>query len=381
MSLMPFRESKPLTLGVELEVQLLAAGDLNLTGASAELLEHFSRHPHAGTFTHEITESMLELSTGIHDSLSSLLSQLCRIRDDLAAAADSIGVTVSGGGSHPFQYWPDQTISEAPRAQNLSDFYGYLAKQWTVFGQHIHVGCTDGDQALYLLHALSRYVPHFIALAASSPYSQGADTWFDCSRLNSSLSLPLSGRAPGLAAWEDFVTYFDKLEALEIVRSMKDFYWDIRPKPEFGTIEIRVCDTPLTVERAAMLAAYMQALCAHVLDRRLRVPTEDDFLTYSYTRFTACRFGLEATYIDPADGSRGPLRDHILRTLDDISPQANRLGSEAMVDYLRRVADTEGNDARWIRGTYGEFRSMDALMREQARRWREDDPLLGPSPR
>jgi carboxylate-amine ligase len=157
---------------------------------------------------------------------------------------------------------------------------------------------------------------------------------------------------------------------------MKDFYWDIRPKPEFGTIEIRVCDTPLTVERSAVLAAYMQALCAYLLDRRPVAPTDEDYLTYSYSRFTACRFGLEATYIDPTTSIRQPLRHHILSTLDSIAPYADRLGSRPAIRYLRRVVESEGNDARWIRSVYGEFRSMRALMREQARRWAEDDPLL-----
>ena len=134
-------------------------------------------------------------------------------------------------------------------------------------------------------------MPHFIALAASSPFSQGADTWFDCSRLNSSLHFPLSGRPPRLVTWADFVAYFERLEALGVATSMKDFYWDIRPKPEFGTVEVRVCDSPLTVERAAALAAYMQALAAYLLDTRPELPTDDDFLAYSYTRFTAAVSG------------------------------------------------------------------------------------------
>jgi glutamate---cysteine ligase / carboxylate-amine ligase len=246
-----------------------------------------------------------------------------------------------------------------------------------VFGQHVHIGCRDGDEAVYLLHVLSRHVPHFIALSAASPYSLGADTWFDSSRLNSALSFPLSGRAPRLAGWDDFVGYFQRLEELEIVDSMKDFYWDIRPKPEFGTVEVRVCDTPLTVERAAVLAAYMQALCARALDTRPDLPADDDFLTYTYTRFTACRFGLEAVYIDPATGSRMPLREHISATLDGLSEYMTHLGSCDALPYLRAVANGAGNDAHWIRSTYGELRSMGALMREQSRKWAEDDPLLG----
>ncbi len=377
MTLIPFFGSDRFTLGVELEMQILSVDDYGLTPAAPQLLDRLRVHERPGGVTHEITESMLEVNTGVNRDLVSLVEELRRIRDALVRAASDLGVAVSGGGAHPALCWPCQTISGAPRAQRLYDTFGYLAKQWTVFGQHVHIGCSDGDEAIYLLHALSRYVPHFVALAAASPYNQGADTGFDCSRLNYSLSFPLSGRPPRLLDWQEFVAYFERLEALEIVGSTKDLYWDIRPKPEFGTVEVRVCDTPLTVERAAVLAAYMQALSAYLLRNRPEVPLEEDFLTYSYSRFTACRFGLEALYIDPTTGDRLPLRDHILTTLEALAPDAARLGSESAISYVRRVVETEGNDARWIRRTFGEYRSARELMREQSERWTEDDPLLG----
>jgi hypothetical protein len=81
--------------------------------------------------------------------------------------------------------------------------------------------------------------------------------------------------------------------------SIKDFYWDIRPKPEYGTIELRVCDTPLTVDRAAALAAYLQALCRMLLQRDEAPPVEDDYLVYNYNRFQACRFGLDGVLVHP----------------------------------------------------------------------------------
>jgi carboxylate-amine ligase len=185
-------------------------------------------------------------------------------------------------------------IFDKPRFQQLSQLYGYLAKQFTIFGQHVHIGCADGDSALYLLHALSRYVPHFIALSASSPYHQGVDTAFDSARLNSVFAFPLSGRAPVTLSAGTISSPTSRRCAHRVVESMKDFYWDIRPKPEYGTIEVRVFDTPLTVERAAALAAYVQALARWLLiERPVRAVDEDDYLVYTYNRFQACRFGLD----------------------------------------------------------------------------------------
>jgi len=377
MPLQPFIGSKDLTVGIELELQLLSAQDFDLTRGSSDLIHYLSRRKHAGEVKPEITESMLEVSTGVHYEFGPMLEELRQIRDDVNRAAGALNTVVSGGGAHPFQHWPDRSIYELPRFQLVSQLYGYLAKQFTVFGQHVHVGCPNGDQALYLLHSLSRYVPHFIALAASSPFSQGTETLFDCSRLSSVLVFPLSGRAPGALTWADFTRFFEKMEALQIVKSMKDFYWDIRPKPEFGTVEVRVCDTPLTVERAGVLAAYIQALASYILQERPGTPGEDEYLVYSYNRFSACRFGLNAVYIDPTTGTHLAIKDHIGYTLDTISRHAVSFRSERMVDYLYDMLDSAGNDATWIRATQSEVKSLHAVMARQAKRWAENDPLLG----
>lgn len=377
MPLEAFQGSKVLTLGVELELQLLSAQDFDLTRGAPDLIHYLSRREHAGDVKPEITDSMIEVSTGVHSDFPSLLAELRQVRDDLAKAAGALNIVISGGGVHPFQHWPDRSIYESPRFLLVSELYGYLAKQFTVFGQHVHVGCADGDQALYLLHSLSRYVPHLIALSASSPFSQGTETLFDCSRLNSVLVFPLAGRAPCVLTWSDFIAFFEKMESLEIVKSMKDFYWDIRPKPAFGTVEVRVCDTPLTVDRAGALAAYIQALSHYLLDKRPRTPRDDDYLPYTYNRFAACRYGLGAVYVDPVTGEHQPLRDHILHTLDRIERYADALGAQPMVKYLRDLVEKSGNDAVWIRTKHRELRSFPALLAEQARRWLEDDPILG----
>ena len=179
----------------------------------------------------------------------------------------------------------------------------------------MHVGCPDADAALLMLHRMSRYIPHFIALSASSPFVQGQDTQFDSARLNSVFAFPMSGRAPFTLSWDEFGKFFAKTTRTGVVKSMKDFYWDIRPKPEYGTIEIRVFDTPLTVERAAALAGFVQSLASWFLQEQPFMPQEDDYMVYTYNRFQACRFGLDAVYVDPPTGQHMPLRDHILQTL------------------------------------------------------------------
>jgi carboxylate-amine ligase len=180
----------------------------------------------------------------------------------------------------------------------------------------------------------------------------------------------MSGRAPYTLHWDDFAQWFAKSTRTGVVKSMKDFYWDIRPKPEYGTIEIRVFDTPLTVERAAALAGFVQSLASWFLTEQPFVPQEDDYMVYTYNRFQACRFGLEAVYVEPATGGHLPLREHILQTLQQVEPHARALGASAAIELLRDCADRGANDARWLRETHARERLLAEMVRQGADRFR-----------
>ncbi|MBN8504353.1 MAG: glutamate--cysteine ligase [Burkholderiales bacterium] len=346
--LLPFKDSDSLSLGVELELQLLSLSDQDLCAVSTDMLALLARAPFPGQVTPEITTSMIEVATGIHTRHDELLAQLQAMREALLAAGRRLNVGLAGGGTHPFQRWSEQRIFPKTRYREVSALYGYLAQQFTVFGQHVHVGCRSGDEALFLLHALSRYVPQFIALAASSPFVQGQDTLFHSARLNSVFAFPLSGRAPFVLEWARFEEdYFRKMTHTGVVKSMKDFYWDIRPKPEYGTIELRVCDTPLDVQTAAALAGYLQALC-HALLQERELPAEDDYLVYTYNRFQACRFGLDGQVVHPRSYEPISLREDVLRTLRHLQPHAEALGAEAALDHVQQLVYV-GNGAQWLR--------------------------------
>jgi carboxylate-amine ligase len=369
MAALLFSASEPLTLGVELELQILNSRDYNLTRGAPDLLALIQKTPHPGDIKPEITESMVEISTAIHRSHTTLLDELMAIRDVVRRAAERLNLCIAGGGAHPFQQWSDQRIFAQPRYQHLHELYGYLAKQFTVFGQHIHIGCPDGDAAMYLVHGMSRYIPHFIALAASSPFYQGADTFFASSRLNVINAFPLSGCMPLVHTWTDFNVYFEDMKRFGIVESMKDFYWDIRPKPEYGTIEIRVCDTPLTVERAALLAAYAQTLARYLLRERPVRPCVDLYRVYGYNRFLACRFGLEAGVIDAANREQRPLKIDIADTLRALASDAADLGTTRALAQLGEIAREGSNDSAWLRRIYAASGSLADVVRAQSDAW------------
>jgi glutamate---cysteine ligase / carboxylate-amine ligase len=357
-----FTQSTPLTMGVELELQLINVETQNLTTEADDLLRRMSKHAVAPNLKPEITQSMIEVNSTVHSRFDTLLPELLGIRDALVAEAKRMNIGICGGGNHPFQKWNERRIYPNDRFLAVAEKYGYLAKQFTVFGQHIHIGVDNGDDAMYLTHSFGRFVPHFVALAASSPFYQDADTSFDSSRLSIVNAFPLAGHAPEVFEWNQFLRYFDKMADAGVVSSMKDFYWDIRPKPEFGTVELRICDTPLTVELACDLAAYAQTLAAWLLEDRSRGATytniEDLYLPYAINRFEACRYGLRAELVDMQTGIGRMLAEDFMTTLGLIQQQALNLGTIEPLQRLSRMVLNDQNGSRWLRAQYKDTESM-----------------------
>lgn len=368
MSLIPFAPSRPLSIGVELELQLLSCNDYNLVSSAPDILRQIAKYNHPGKVKPEITRSMIEINTSVQYEYGALVNELRSLRDTVTNAGHFLNLAIAGGGTHPFQHWSEQKIYDAPRFNYLSELYGYLAKQFTVFGQHVHIGCSGPDEALYLMHKLSHYIPHFIALSAASPFIQGHDTGFSSTRLNSVITFPMSGRAPFVLNWEDFEQFFDRMVSTGVVKSMKDFYWDIRPQPEFGTIEIRVCDTPLTIEIAAAIACYIQAMSSYIMTEQSAEPKEDDYLVYTFNRFQACRFGLEGVFIDPLTNKQRSLREDITNMLTSIADHTKELQAEEAMECIREIL-AEGNGASWLRKTYEREHHLNNVMQQQSDLW------------
>ena len=366
-----FNRSEPLTFGIELELMVLNTHNYDLSRGAADILPRLAKMSLPGEVKPEITESMIEINSAVNRRYADLLEQMVIIRDAIVAVAERLNLAVAGGGAHPFHRWHERRIYPTERFKHVSSLYGYLAKQFTVFGQHIHVGVESGDDAVYLTHRLAPFIPHFIALSASSPFYQGEDTSFETSRLHAVSAFPLSGSMPPVHTWQEFNTFFDEMLAYGIVGSMKDFYWDIRPKPEYGTIEIRIGDTPLDVELAAQLAAYAQTLAADLLQQRRTEPVEPIYRVYGYNRFQACRFGFEATLVYPYSKKQVRLREDLLTTLERLRPVAREMGTTAALEMLERFAEKSWNGSAWLRERFGENRSLADVVRMQSDRWAE----------
>ncbi len=366
---MTFNASPSLSIGVELELQIIKARELDLSRDAQDLLARLQRVEMPGAVKPEITQSMIELNSSVQERYGSLLAELQRMRDLVAREALRLNLLIGGGGTHPFHRWSERRIFPDERFNNVAQRYGFMAKQFTVFGQHVHIGCPDGDAAIYLTHAFTRYVPHFVALAAASPFYQGEDTLFQSSRLAVVDAFPLSGHMPVVTTWAEFIDYFQQMQELGIVASMKDFYWDIRPKPEYGTIEIRVCDTPLTVERAALLAGYAQTLAHYLLERRPAAPLPATYQVNRFNRFEACRFGLDARLVDAQSSERRSLRDDIARTIQRLDVHAAALGTEALLSEIDALLHGAPSQSELLRQRFQQRQSLPDVVRAQTDYW------------
>ncbi|MDR2452627.1 MAG: glutamate--cysteine ligase [Candidatus Accumulibacter sp.] len=374
---MEFTRSEALTLGVELELQLLTTRDYDLTRGATDLLSA-ARHDGAhGDIKLEITESMIEINTRPRTSADAIAADLDAMRELLVDRCARNNIAICGGGAHPFHSWPDRRISPGERYAMTYERYGYLAKQFTVFGQHIHVGCVSGDDALWLTQALGPFVPYFIALSAASPYIDGEDSLFQSARLNAVSAFPLSGQCPELENWNAFLEYFGFLRDCGIAASIKDLYWDIRPKPEYGTVEIRVCDTPLDVNQAAALAAFAQSLSRYLLRERPAYDAGQALQVARHNKFQACRYGFDARISSPQKRTQEDLRATLKDWLDALSGDAKALGCQHWLDVLRTALFTGTTGADWLRARQAVHKNLNDVVRDSAERFSAMRPAKG----
>ena len=371
-STLEFTKSDALTLGVELELQLLTQRDYDLTRGATDLLSRLKYDGEFGDVKLEITESMIEVSTQARATVDDIAADLEGLRKTLIDQCARNNIAICGGGTHPFHAWPERRICPSDRFDAVYQRYGYLAKQFTVFGQHVHVGCETADDAVWLTQALCPYVPAFIALSAASPYVDGVDTFFQSARLNAVSAFPLSGQCPEVADWAAFVAHFEFLKACGIISSIKDLYWDIRPKPEFGTVEIRVCDTPLAIETATALAALAQCLTRYLLRTRPERPpinTRLQLYVARYNKFQACRYGFDAMLSDPIVQKQEPLRVILHELLAALAEDAEALGCVPWLDRIHMSLATEASDARWLREQHTRHHNLHDVVRESVQRF------------
>ena len=332
-----FNASEGPSLGVEIELEIVDRESRQLHSAATEVLAELGRgHPDGDhpKVKHELFECTAEVITGICTTVAEARDDLATSVKELRALTDARGLGLMCSGSHPFSDWHAQQVSPHERYHTLVEEMQWVARRLQIFGVHFHVGVRSGEKAITIGNALNAYIPHFLALSASSPFWEGRDTGMASSRSTVFESLPTAGLPYQLSGWAEFEEFMGTLVTAQAITSIREVWWDIRPHPDFGTVELRICDGIPTLTEVSALAAMAQSL-VHWLDTRidagkaLHVPRG---WVVRQNKWRAARHGLEAEIIADDEGRRVPLRQAVEDTVETLSPVAASLGC---LDELR----------------------------------------------
>ncbi len=347
-----FNASKPLTFGIEMELQIIKEAD-GLLSPSCDGLMAALPDRSRKLFMPEATQSTIEFVSTVHSDVDDMFNEAVEHISVLKMNAADMQLNLRGGGNHAMHFWNDRTVSKTVRGDDLQKKFGFLPKRFSTYGLHVHVGMPSANEAIKVGNVLQKLTPMFIALAASSPFHQGMETGFSASRPLESLVYPFSGPMPTFASWDDFENKAADIYRTGLASSLKDLYWDVRPKPEYGTIEVRSFDMPLTVEKAVALAIFVRRCAGLALNDVLQAPEKPLFNLDQCNRFLACRDGIEADLINPFTGQKTPMKDWFLSTLNRVRSAGLPDRESSYLSWLEQDV-LEHDHAKWMRQIWGE---------------------------
>jgi len=339
----PFHSSPTSSLGIEWELQLVDRDTRQLTSGATEILDELSRAEGLGgaehpTAKHELLQSTIEVITGVCATVPEALADLANTIARVSALAEVRRLGLMCSGTHPVTDWQSQVISDNPRYVKLIEDMQWLARRMQIFGVHVHVGVRSPDKAIAIVNALSAYIPHFLALSASSPYWIGADTGLASARSKVFEGLPTAGLPHQLTDWAQFELYMATLIKTQTIDSIKEVWWDIRPHPTYGTVELRICDGLPTIAEVGMVAALSQCLVDtfdREIDKGYTLPVPRRWVVQE-NKWRAARYGLDASIIVGQDEVQ-PVREALRTLVQDLRPAAERLGCAEHLDVVEQV--------------------------------------------
>ena len=365
-----FASSRQSTLGVEWELALVDGQTGELASVANEVLRGVaSKHPELNEddehphIKQELLLNTVELVTGICETAGEAKEDLSRSLAAVREITDPMGVEVFCAGSHPFSPPQLQPVTDKARYAKLIDRTQWWGRQMVIYGVHVHVGLDRREKALPVLDGLVNYFPHFQAISASSPFWGGEDTGYASQRALMFQQLPTAGLPFQFRSWDEYESYVQDMFTTGVIDTLSEIRWDIRPVPNLGTIEMRICDGLATLAEVGAIAALTQCLVdefSTILDSGGTIPTMPPWHVQE-NKWRAARYGMEAIIILDAAGREQLVTDHLLETLNRLEPVAARLGCPdelADVEKIirrgagyqrqRRVAAEHGGDLRAV---------------------------------
>jgi carboxylate-amine ligase len=359
----------PYTLGVEEEYMLLDGETFDLVQHIDTVLADVSGHELEPRINAELMQSVLEVATPVCHTAADVEQQLVALRGYVTQVARGRGMRVGSAGTHPFSLFERQRITAKDRYRALVDQMQYIARRELIFGLHVHVAIDDPEKAIQVVNGLIVHLAELVALSASSAFWRGEPTGLHSSRHMVFAAFPRSGPPPRFADYAEYAEVVGQLERTGCIADYTHIWWDIRPHPRLGTIEIRICDAVTQLEDVIAITAYCQALVKHYAERfeaGEEIPTYHRILT-TENKWLAARYGLEAPLMDLQTGrrNRAPVSQHIRRTLKVITPHAQDLGSEDQLAGIEEIL-RRGNAADRQLRTFNANRDVVEVVRDLA---------------
>jgi carboxylate-amine ligase len=351
------------TLGVEEELMIVDPESMELVSAIEEMIAAVPWETE-GSVKPELLQSVLEIATDVCRNTSEAAGQLEDLRRRVRETAEVRGLTIGSAGTHPFARWEDQKIVERERYQEIVAALGFAVRQELLFGLHVHVGIDDADKAIHVANGMRVHLPMLLALSTNSPFWRSQATSWMSSRTPVFRMLPRVGIPPRFEGWED---YCERIEFMVRAGAVPDYtylWWDVRPHPNLGTIEVRSCDAQTRLEHTIAITALIQAMAKELSEhfsageRLGTFPAE----LLEENKWLAARYGMHGELIDLPSADRVATKELVRRVVTRLRPHAQELGSEAelegILDLTERGTGADRQLAEWRAN-----RDMPALVR------------------
>ena len=354
-----FGASAPYTVGIEEEFQLLSPETLGLAPLIGGVLA--ARSPgDEDLVTSELSSSCLEMRSPVYKTVSGLAAELAGLRRRVKGLAEGGGARLAAAGTHPFSDPSDGPVSEGEHYRRVEEEMGWVARTQAIYGLHVHVAVPDEEAAIRAVGALVRQVPLFIALSANSPFWRGGDTRLASTRIKVFDLFPRSGLPPVFRSWREFEAYVEMLVAAGSIPDYTWCWWDVRPHPRLGTVEVRALDAQTDLRRTCALTSLVQCLVADAAGDD-RAP--EDPLLVAENKWRATRYGLDATFHDFATGRVTGARRAARDLVENLRPVSGDLGCEGELEGVLEILK-QGSGADKQRAALAEHGSLTGVVEE-----------------
>jgi len=299
----------------------------------------------------EMHQSVVEIGTGVCNTIQEAKEEIRSIRRQIITLARQNGLRIAAGGTHPFAQWRDQEIYPDERYRTIVEDLKMVARANLIFGLHVHIGVEDRETAIHVMNSARYFLPHILAISASSPFWLGMETGLRSYRCKVFDKFPRTNIPDLYQSWSEFENYVNLLIRTNCIDNAKKIWWDIRPHPHFPTLEFRICDMPMRVDESIAIAA----LCQAVIGKLYKLHEQNlSFRHYNRAlimenKWRAARYGLDGKLIDFGKQTEVPVRSLVEEILEFVSDVAQELGSTKELDYIHRILENGNGADRQLR--------------------------------